>query len=249
MEGSLPVLAVIPARYASTRFPGKPLAPIAGVPMVVRVWRRATQAESVDHAVVATDDARIAAICRETGIDCEMTSAAHATGTDRLAEVASRRTAGIYVNVQGDEPLIDPAAIDIVVSALDAARERGIEVSTGYLDDATPEQCADTSVVHLVPGLDGCVMTFSRLPVPLDFAEDAGRKIHVGMFAFTAAALARFQAWGRGPVERAESVELLRVIEHGERIACAPVPPGSIGVDRPEDVALVEAALARAGAA
>ncbi len=249
MAGSLSVLAVIPARYASTRFPGKPLAMIAGVPMVVRVWRRASAAGSVDRAVVATDDERIAALCREHGIDCEMTSPAHATGTDRLAEVASRRTAEIYVNVQGDEPLIDPAAIDIVVAALRAARGRGIEVSTGYLDGATPEQCADESVVHLEPGLDGCVMTFSRLPVPLDFAEDAARKIHVGMFAFTAAALARFRAWERGPVERAESVELLRVIEHGERIACAPVPPGSIGVDRPEDVALVEAALARAGAA
>ena len=249
MAGSLPVLAVIPARYASTRFPGKPLAMIAGTPMVVRVWRRASQARSVDRALVATDDERIAAVCREHGIDCEMTSPDHATGTDRLAEVACRRKAEVYVNVQGDEPLIDPAAIDIVVSALHAARERGVEVSTGYLDGATQEQCADPSVVHLAPGLDGCVMTFSRLPVPLDFAEDAGRKIHVGMFAFTAAALARFRAWERGPVERAESVELLRVIEHGERIACAPVPPGSIGVDRPEDVALVEAALARAGAA
>ena len=247
MAGIVPVLAVIPARYASTRFPGKPLAPIAGTPMVVRVWERARRAETVDHAVVATDDERIAAVCREAGIDCEMTAATHATGTDRLAEVALRRPAGIYVNVQGDEPLIDPASIDIVVSALRRERDRGVEVSTCYLDDATPAQCADRSVVHLVPGLDGCVMTFSRLPVPLDFAEASSRKIHVGMFAFTAAALARFRARERGPVERAESVELIRVIEHGERIACAPVPPGSIGVDRPEDVALVEAALAAEG--
>ena len=244
MVGSLPVLAVIPARYASTRFPGKPLAMIAGTPMVVRVWERVRKAETVNHAVVATDDERIAAVCRENGIDCEMTDPAHATGTDRLAEVADRRPADIYVNVQGDEPLIDPASIDVVVEALRRVRGRGIEVSTCYLEDATPEQCADTSVVHLVPGLDGCVMTFTRLPVPLDFAEAAPRRIHVGMFAFTAAALARFRAWERGPVERAESVELIRVIEHGERIACAPVPPGSIGVDRPEDVALVEAALA-----
>ena len=244
MAGGPPVLAVIPARYASTRFPGKPLAMIAGTPMVVRVWERARRAKTVDHAVVATDDERIASVCRDNGIDCEMTDSAHATGTDRLAEVAGRRPADIYVNVQGDEPLIDPASIDVVVEALRRGRGRGIEVSTCYLEDATPEQCADRSVVHLVPGLDGCVMTFSRLPVPLDFAEAAPRGIHVGMFAFTASALARFRAWERGPVERAESVELIRVIEHGERIACAPVPPGSIGVDRPGDVDLVEAALA-----
>ncbi len=248
MAGSLPVLAVIPARYASTRFPGKPLAMIAGTPMVVRVWERARQAKTVDHAVVATDDERIAAVCRENGIDCEMTASTHATGTDRLAEVAGRRPAGIYVNVQGDEPLIDPASIDVVVGTLQRVRGEGIEVSTCYLEDASAEQCADSSVVHLVPGLDGCVMMFTRLPVPLDFVESTPRRIHVGMFAFTAAALARFQTWERGPVERAESVELIRVIEHGERIACAPVPPGSIGVDRPEDVALVEAALAARGA-
>ena len=248
MAGSPPVLAVIPARYASTRFPGKPLAAIAGTPMVVRVWERARRAKTVDHVVVATDDERISAVCREHGIDSEMTAVTHATGTDRLAEVAERRSAGIYVNVQGDEPLIDPASIDVVVEALRRVRGDGIEVSTCYLEEASPAQCADTSVVHLVPGVDGCVMMFTRLPVPLDFAESAPRRIHVGMFAFTAAALARFQAWERGPVERAESIELIRVIEHGERIACAPVPPGSIGVDRPEDVALVEAALAAEGA-
>ncbi len=247
MAGRASVLAVIPARYASTRFPGKPLAPIAGVPMVVRVWERARRAQTVDRVVVATDDERIAAVCNARGIDCEMTSAAHATGTDRLAEVADRREAEIYVNVQGDEPLIDPASIDAVVAALRSARTRGIGVSTCYLEDAAPDQCADRSVVHLVPGLDGCAMMFTRLPVPLDFAEPAARAVHVGMFAFTAAALARFQAWDRGPVERAESIELIRVIEHGERIACVPVPPGSIGVDRPDDVALVEAALAARG--
>ena len=125
MAGSPPVLAVIPARYASTRFPGKPLAPIAGTPMVVRVWERARRAKTVDHVVVATDDERISAVCREHGIDCEMTAATHATGTDRLAEVAERRSAGIYVNVQGDEPLIDPASIDVVVEALHASGTTG----------------------------------------------------------------------------------------------------------------------------
>ncbi len=248
MPEPIPVLAVIPARYASTRFPGKPLTPIAGVPMVVRVWRRAEKAERVDRAIVATDDERIAAVCRDHGIDFEMTANTHATGTDRLGEVASRRKAGIYVNVQGDEPLIDPASIDKVVRALERVRSDGIGVSTCYLEDSTPEQQRARSVVHLVPSLDGCVMAFTRLAVPVEHAASAPHPIHVGIFAFTAAALARFQAWERGPVERAESVELIRVLEHGERIACIPVPPGSIGVDVLEDIARVEAALA-AGAA
>ncbi len=243
MSEPTPVLAVIPARYASTRFPGKPLAPIAGVPMVVRVWRQADKARRVDRAIVATDDERIAAACREHGIDVEMTATTHQTGTDRLGEVAGRRKAGIYVNVQGDEPLIDPANIDKVVGTLERVRGEGVGVSTCYLEDSTPEQQRAPSVVHLVPGLDGCVMAFTRLPVPLEHAEPARHPIHVGMFAFTAEALARFQAWERGPVERAESVELIRVLEHGEQIACVPVPPGSIGVDVPEDVARVEAAL------
>ena len=243
MPQLIPVLAVIPARYASTRFPGKPLAPIAGVPMVVRVWRQASQAQSVDRAIVATDDERIASVCRDNGIDVEMTAGSHETGTDRLGEVASRREAAIYVNVQGDEPLINPASIDKVVQTLQRVRGSGIDVSTCYLANSTLEQQRASSVVHLVPNLDGCVMAFTRLPVPLEHAEHAPHPIHVGIFAFTAEALVQFQAWERGPVERAESVELIRVLEHGKRIACVPVPPGSIGVDVPEDVARVEAVL------
>lgn len=239
------VLGVIPARYASTRFPGKPLVPIAGVPMILRVAAQARQAETLDDVVVATDDERIAAVCRDSGVDVAMTRSDHETGTDRLAELAGLRAADIYVNVQGDEPLIPPGSIDAVVRLLQGAIPRGIEVATGYLEGATAEQEASDAAVKLVPTLDGCVMTFSRLPVPLAFREAPQRNIHVGLFAFTGAALARFAAWERGPVERAESIELLRVLEHGERIACTPIPPGSVGVDHPEDVARVEAALAR----
>ena len=247
MPEPVPVLAVIPARYASTRFPGKPLARIAGVPMVVRVWRRASAAARVDLAVVATDDERIAEVCRGHGIEVEMTAAGHATGTDRLCEVAGRRAAEIYVNVQGDEPLIDPDGIDGVVDCLERAAARGIGVATCYLPDSTPEQRRAPSVVHLAPTLDGCVMAFSRHPIPFEQAESAAHPVHVGTFAFTAAALARFRGRARGPVERAESVELIRVLEHGERIACVETKTGSIGVDLPADVARVEAALAALG--
>lgn len=237
-------VAIIPARWQSSRFPGKPLALIGGRPMVLRVYDRVRAASSVDRIVVATDDDRIAELCRQHDVPVEMTSSDHATGTDRLAEVARRLSADIYVNVQGDEPLIDPAAIDAVVHCLRAALPRGIGVATGYIEGATSEQEASTSCVHLVPTLDGCVLTFSRLPVPCAFRQPFRRNVHVGLYAFTGPALRDFAAWPIGPVELAESVELLRFLEHGQRIACVPIAAGSIGVDHPDDVARVEALLA-----
>lgn len=242
------VLAVIPARWASSRFPGKPLAPILGKPMIEYVWEQTRAARKVSRAVVATDDERIVAVCKARGMEVVLTSPDHATGTDRIAEVASRLEATYLVNVQGDEPLIDPNAIDAVVEALlTAHRERGIEVSTGYIEGATPEQENSHSSVHLVPTVDGCVLTFSRLPVPLSFREPFRRTVHVGLYAFTGTALRWFAATPQGPVERAESIELLRFLEHGRRIVCLPIPPGSIGVDHPEDVERVEAVLRALG--
>ncbi len=242
-------LAVIPARYASTRFPGKPLAAIAGKPMIVHVWERVARAGLVDAAVVATEDERIAELCHAHGMAVEMTAADHATGTDRLAEVAARREADIYVNVQGDEPLIAPAAIDAVARCLAEARPRGIQVSTAYIPGTTPEQDASRSVVKLVPTLTGEVLAFSRLPVPFDFQENPLRNVHVGLYGFTRAALAGFAAWERGPAERAEGIELLRFLEHGWRIACVPIAPGSMGVDHPEDIQRAERLLAAAPSA
>ncbi|MAF49580.1 MAG: 3-deoxy-manno-octulosonate cytidylyltransferase [Rhodospirillales bacterium] len=232
-------LAIIPARMASTRFPGKPLAEIAGKPMIAWVWERASKAASVDRVVVATEDQAIAEYCAGNGIEAVMTSSDHLTGTDRGAEVAAAIDADIYVNVQGDEPLIDPDSIDAVVACLQDNLGRGIEVSTGYIEGANDEQMMDPSVVHLVPTLDGCVMMLSRYPLPYAMAEEMRRTRHVGLYAFTGPALRRFAGWERGPVERAESGEMLRFLEHGERIACVAVAPGSIGVDTPEDAARV----------
>lgn len=237
------VLAVIPARWASTRFPGKPLVEIAGRAMIGHVWNRVVEAETVDEKVVATDDDRIWEYCQANGITVEMTAADHPTGTDRLAEIASRRDAEIIVNVQGDEPIIDPAAIDAVVRSLIDARQRGIEVSTAYIGQATDEQCEDRSVVHLVPTIDGSVLSFSRYPAPYPFNDEIARTVHLGLYAFTLLALQRFTGWERGPVERAESIELMRFLEHGERIAAVAVPGGSIGVDTPADALRVEEIL------
>ncbi|MDH3452281.1 MAG: 3-deoxy-manno-octulosonate cytidylyltransferase, partial [Gammaproteobacteria bacterium] len=229
-----------------SRFPGKPLVEIAGKPMLAHVWARTRQAERVDVTIVATDDERIAACCEELGMDYQLTSPKHPTGTDRLAEVAPSHSADIYVNVQGDEPLIEPAAIDAVVAVLQQRLTDGIEVATAYIEGATPEQEQNDSVVHLVPTADGCVLALSRLPIPKAFKDDYVRNVHVGLYAFTPGALVRYAERAQGPVERAESIEMLRFLEYSERIACVAVPAGSIGVDYPRDVARVEARLTQA---
>ena len=237
------VLGVIPARWASKRFPGKPLKEIAGKAMIHWVWDQTKKATVVSEVVIATDDERIADYCKAHDLDFVMTSVSHPTGSDRLAEVADKISADIYVNVQGDEPLIEPETIDDVTSCLLAARSRDIELATGYIEKANDEQLGDPSVVHLVPSMDGCVITFSRLPAPYPFVEAMQRTVHVGLYAFTRKALKLFSELERGPVEKAESIEVMRYLEHGYRIACVPVTPGSIGVDTPEDLVKVEAIL------
>jgi 3-deoxy-manno-octulosonate cytidylyltransferase (CMP-KDO synthetase) len=237
------VLGVIPARWASTRFPGKPLKEIAGKAMIHWVWDQTVKAKSITDAVIATDDERIAEYCHANNLDVVMTKDTHPTGSDRLAEVAEKIEADVYVNVQGDEPLIEPETIDAVTECLLTALDRGIELSTGYIEKASDAQLGDPSVVHLVPSMDGCVITFSRLPVPYPMAETMQRTVHVGLYAFTRKALRLFAELERGPVERAESIEVMRYLEHGHRVACVPVAPGSIGVDTPEDLAKVEAIL------
>ncbi|HIF60559.1 MAG TPA: 3-deoxy-manno-octulosonate cytidylyltransferase [Rhodospirillales bacterium] len=237
------VLGVIPARWASTRFPGKPLKQIAGKAMIHWVWDQTKKSAIISEVVIATDDKRIADYCRVNGLDFVMTSSSHPTGSDRLAEVADKISADVYVNVQGDEPLIEPEAIDAVTSCLLTAMDRGIELATGYIEKASEEQLDDPSIVHLVPSMDGCVITFTRLPVPYPLAETMQRTVHVGLYAFTRKALKLFSKLERGPVERAESIEVIRYLEHGYRIACVPVTPGSFGVDTPEDLVKVEAIL------
>ena len=237
------VLGVIPARWASTRFPGKPLKQIAGKAMIHWVWDQTKKSAIISEVVIATDDKRIADYCRVNDLDFVMTSSSHPTGSDRLAEVADKISADVYVNVQGDEPLIEPEAIDAVTSCLLTAMDRGIELATGYIEKASGEQLDDPSIVHLVPSMDGCVITFTRLPVPYPLAETMQRTVHVGLYAFTRKALKLFSKLERGPVERAESIEVMRYLEHGYRIACVPVTPGSFGVDTPEDLVKVEAIL------
>ena len=237
------IIGVIPARWSSSRFPGKPLKEIAGKAMIHRVWDQVIKCTSITEVLVATDDQRIVDYCRSNSLSVVMTSSEHLTGSDRIAEVAEKTAGDIFVNIQGDEPLIEPETIDTVTDCLKSAIDRGIEVSTGYIKPATADQCENSSVVHLVPSLDGCVITFSRYPAPYQFADAVSRTIHVGLYAFTRSALNLFSTLNRGPIERAESIEIMRFLEHGHRVACVQVKPGSVGVDTPEDLLSVEAIL------
>ncbi len=236
-------LVVIPARWKSERFPGKPIVPLLGVPMIVRVWRRVMMANLVDECVLATDDERIAEVCRDYDIDYVMTSENCRTGTDRVAEVARKRRADIYVNVQGDEPLLEPEGVDEIIRAHVGFVERGIEVTNTYVpEDSLPFE--DESVhVYLTKTVDDRVLGLSRSPIPYFFGIEVVRNSHVGMYAFTQGALSKFAELEKGPIESAESIEMLRYLEHNIPIGCIPIKAGSKSVDNPEDVAEVERIL------
>ena len=232
--------AVIPARYASTRFPGKPLADLAGKPMVVRVCERA-RASGAQPVSVATDDERIASAVRSAGFDARMTRSDHASGTDRIAEAAVQLGLAdetIVVNVQGDEPLIAPALIARVAGALAANPEASVATACHPIADAA--EIANPNVVKTVLNAKGEALYFSRAPIPYA-RQGAPRALrHVGIYAYRVGFLKRYAALAPSPLEAAEQLEQLRVLWHGFRIA-AVVEEGAIppGVDTPADLEAV----------
>jgi 3-deoxy-manno-octulosonate cytidylyltransferase (CMP-KDO synthetase) len=230
-------VAIIPARFASTRLPGKPLADIAGHPMVEHVYRRAAAARCISRVIVATDDDRIAAAVARFGGEVVMTSTAHQSGTDRLAEVARTLDAAeIIVNVQGDEPLLAPAMIDEAVAPL--AADRSIELSTlrRRIDD--PRELDNPNIVKVVVDADGFAMYFSRAAVPFVRNRQALTETwrHVGLYVYRRDCLLRLAALPRTPLERAEALEQLRALEHGIRIRVIETSYDTIGVDTPADL-------------
>ncbi len=241
------VLGLIPARYASTRFPGKPLAPILGVPMIERVYRGAAEATCLDDLRVATDDARIADACRDFGAAVCMTRADHATGSDRIAEVAGREDAEIVVNIQGDEPLIEGFVIDAAVNAL--REENDAVMST--LAHALPAVAQDDpNRVKVVCDQRGGALYFSRAPIPFRRNADAAAPVlqHIGLYAYRRAFLLDYAKLAATPLEKGEALEQLRVLEHGHRIQVATIEAWqSFPVDVPADVPRVEAELIRRG--
>jgi 3-deoxy-manno-octulosonate cytidylyltransferase (CMP-KDO synthetase) len=261
----LAIVAIIPARFGSTRLPGKPLSQISGKPMVQHVWERARQARTVDRVLVATDDERIAEVVRAFGGEVVMTSRAHATGTDRLAEAAAGTDAEIVVNVQGDEPMLDASFIDGMVAPLRA--ELDLPMSTVSLPLTDVEEMLSSAVVKVVTDARGHALYFSRSPIPfvrdaVDLRSDHQRgewlraaaaqavsrrlaRKHVGLYAYRREALLRFASLSPSPLEQAESLEQLRALHHGMRIRVVPMEGQSgVAVDTPQDLERVRAIMA-----
>ncbi|MEI8039908.1 MAG: 3-deoxy-manno-octulosonate cytidylyltransferase [Verrucomicrobiota bacterium] len=242
------VIGIIPARFASTRFPGKPLALIAGKPLIRHVVERCRQAGSLSDVIVATDDARIRdavqGFCR-----VEMTAPTHPSGSDRIAEVASRCACDAIVNIQGDEPLIDPSVIDAVARALAAA-----EMSTAATPIRSPEEYDSPNVVKVVVSAGGQALYFSRRTIP--YLRDAASGSvseqlaafpflkHLGIYGYRRETLLRLVRFLVSPLEAAEKLEQLRALENGIPIAVVRVDYDSVGVDVPADVERVERILA-----
>ena len=230
--------AVIPARMASTRFPGKPLADLTGKPMIVHVLERVARCRSVGRILVATDDARIVDAVRAAGFEARMTDPAHPNGTSRVAEVARTLEEELIVNVQGDEPQIEPALVDRTVEALAARPD--MPMATLVSPFAPGEDPANPNIVKCVTAVDGRALYFSRSLVPFDRDRAPGAaapRKHVGLYAYRRAFLEVFVRLAPTPLERTESLEQLRALEHGHPILCAEGEAHFTGIDTPEQYA------------
>ena len=239
------VVAAIPARYASTRFPGKPLAELAGEPMIAHVVRRARSAASVDHVLVATDDERIARAAEAAGAEAVMTGEC-ASGTDRIAEAVRGRSEAwdLVVNLQGDEPLLPAENIDALVAGM-AAAEPGVGIGT-LCRPLPPSRRDDPNAVKVVRDARGRALYFSRsiVPYPRDEAVAAPLwRLHLGIYCFRRPTLEAFVQLPPSPLERAEGLEQLRALEHGLGIVVMDAPGEAMGVDTPEDLARVAARM------
>jgi 3-deoxy-manno-octulosonate cytidylyltransferase (CMP-KDO synthetase) len=233
---------VIPARWASTRFPGKPLAPIAGVSLIRRVYERAMTVRGASAVYVATDDDRIGAHVEEFGGRVLRPEGDFQTGTDRIAASVAllRESIDQVINVQGDEPLIDTTSVDRVIETLQTVE---IDIATLASPIETDEEYASRDVVKVVTDLAGNALYFSRSPIPFG-SRDASRR-HIGLYGYQTASLLRFASLPQTRLERAESLEQLRALENGLKIRVLHTDRPHLGVDRPEDVLRVESELAK----
>lgn len=241
-EREVPLLTcgVIPARYQSSRFEGKPLAPIAGVPMLKRTYDRVKDCPGLDHLVVATDDDRIREFCEGEGILCVMTSSDCLTGTDRVAEVARKTDYDFYVNIQGDEPVIDLMTIDQVVEGYRTHKNAYAAYNLFKAAEQDEDPASPTMIKVTVNTLNE-LMYMSRHPVPfVKGIQPKGTYKQVCVYGFTREALEDFTSKGKGPVEAAEDIEILRFLEMGRKVLMIETASESISVDRPEDIVRVE---------
>jgi 3-deoxy-manno-octulosonate cytidylyltransferase (CMP-KDO synthetase) len=245
-------VAVIPARYASTRLPGKPLVDLAGRPMIEHVCRRASASHTVGAVIVATDDTRIADAVRRFGGVPRLTSPAHFSATDRVAEVAADLDCDLVVNVQGDEPLISSDAIDAAVQPF--ASDATLQMSTLCCRFSNPDELADPGATKVVLGRDGFALYFSRCPIPFQgngargntgkTSAEAGPFKHIGLYVYRRDFLLRLAALPPSPLEVCESLEQLRALENGFAIKVVETSHDSIGVNTPQDLERVRQLMA-----
>ncbi|MGJ8656907.1 MAG: 3-deoxy-manno-octulosonate cytidylyltransferase [Akkermansiaceae bacterium] len=240
------VIGMIPARWASTRFPGKPLHIIAGKPLVQHVWERCQNCSNLDSIIVATDDERISAAAQEFGAEVVMTSPDHPSGTDRLAEAAAKFPHATHIiNIQGDEPMIEPTLIDELASALLADSDLAIATAANVFTEDT--LINDPNVVKVVLKLNGDALYFSRSPLP--YRRSASPELtlyrHKGIYAYRRDFLANFVTWSPSPLELAESLEQLRALENGARIKVIITDDISGGIDTLEQANELETFLAQ----
>ncbi len=241
----LTIVAIIPARYASTRLPGKALADLDGRPMIEHVYRRVSAAHGLSDVLVATDDLRIATRVKDFGGKVRLTKATHETGTDRLAEVAASMDCDVVVNVQGDEPLIDPRAIDELVAPF--ATDPTVQMTTLFRRIQDRSELNNPNITKIVVDRAGFAMYFSRSPIPHVRDPRGGWPPlyrHIGLYAYRRSVLLVLASLEPTPLERAESLEQLRALEHGIRITAVETQYESFGVDTPEDLDQVRRLLA-----
>jgi 3-deoxy-manno-octulosonate cytidylyltransferase (CMP-KDO synthetase) len=239
-------VGIIPARWDSTRFPGKPLHSIAGKPLLKHVWERCLRAENLDLVVVATDDMRVASAAFEWGAEVALTSRKHRSGTNRIAEVARKTKQFAYViNIQGDEPLIDHRLIDKIVQKLRSDRKVGVVTAAHPFED--PADACSPHQVKVVLDLRGNALYFSRAPIPAPRNHDRSLFLrHQGIYGFRRETLLQFVRWKPSPLERSESLEQLRALENGVKVHVLVTATGSPGIDTPEDATALEQKLAHA---
>lgn len=235
---------VIPARWASSRFPGKPLAPISGMSLIQRVWNRVRDCRLASRIIIATDDERIRSHTASFGAEAVMTPSDLPTGTDRIAAAIRNLDESFdqVINVQGDEPLIEPPLVDTMIETLQRSTDDIVTLASP-LDDEVDFLSRD--VVKVVTTLDGRALYFSRSPIPHGSVHLARR--HVGVYGYQTSSLLRYTSLSPSPLEAAESLEQLRALQNGFTIRVIETPRSHLGVDRPEDVLKVERELVRLG--
>jgi 3-deoxy-manno-octulosonate cytidylyltransferase (CMP-KDO synthetase) len=239
-------VGVIPARFCSTRLPGKPLLSIAGKPLIQWVYESASRARSLERVIVATDDLRIICAVEAFGGEARITRSDHLSGTDRVAELAAAIEADVFINVQGDEPLIAPATIDSVCAPF--VDDPDLQIATARIRIADPQEAENPHVVKVVTDRDGRALYFSRSPIPYTRRAPAEFFRHIGIYGYRRDFLRALSSLRPSPLEYTEALEQLRFLENGYRVQVVEVSEDSLGIDTPEDVERVRPLLERRAA-